>query len=187
MKMDELIIIHCCSGYKALYTSYNKPGYLIIQIVCGGGIVKTECFTYLLNANDFVMLPPNVNPMWEFNPGTIINYCIIDAAFVYSKPHIADVFRNHRCSKGGFVITMFKSRQAAAIALSFEMIKNEVCGVYDDKEQAILIHLQIILLLGKRGGVAALPYRELYIAGYPHNFHNIYWPFINTREIWRNN
>ena len=160
----------------ANYISPNRRQfYKIFHMTSGTGILTVGLHQYQLSPNDIAFLHPDEIMSWQTtSQETGGHFCMIHPKyFEREADHVLQLFRHYPYFKPSKAVVQLTESHSARVNQYFECMIKEEEDNYDDKKQAILLHLQMILLetqrAGKNLGDVAVPVSYRYI----HNFLNL--------------
>jgi hypothetical protein len=132
----------------------GRSTYKIAEIVTGGGLVGAGSELRVVTAGDLFFLRPDEHISWHLHEKSILHYLDIDPIYFNGQPHLVKLFREHPSFRPGSGVARPTFQQAMTIGMVFKMIRNEAASRQDDRKQAILLHVQMLLLLSARAGKA---------------------------------
>jgi AraC family transcriptional activator of pobA len=155
------------------YISPNRRKfYKIFHMTAGTGILTVGLHQYVMGPKEIAFLHPDEIMSWQTTSGeTGGHFCLIHPAyFGHDADHVYQLFRQYPYFNASTAVVQLTDTQSDTINRYFESMLNEERGNKEDKRQAILLHLQMLLLETRRAGknraTAAVP--ESY--GYIHGF-----------------
>ncbi len=154
------------------YISPNRRQFFkIFHITSGTGILTVGLHQYFLNPGDIAFLHPDEIMSWQTtSPDTDGHFCLTHPKYFEDADHVLQLFRHYRYFKPSKAVVQLTESQSARVNQYFEFILREDESFNDDKKQAILLHLQMILLDVKRAGKnlpdVAVPESYRYIHGF---------------------
>lgn len=154
------------------YISPNRRQfYKIFHITSGSGILTVGLHQYLLSAGDIAFLHPDEIMSWQTTSAdTGGHFCLIHPKYFEHADHVLQLFKHYRYFKPSSAVIQLTESQSARVNRYFEFILREEESYNDDKKQAILLHLQMILLEAQRAGKnladVAVPESYRYIHGF---------------------
>ncbi|TDQ08894.1 AraC family transcriptional regulator [Pedobacter metabolipauper] len=155
------------------YISPNRRQFFkIFHMTAGTGILTVGLHQYILGPGDIAFLHPDEIMSWQTtSEDTGGHFCLIHPRyFEDDADHVLHSLRTYPYFKASKAVIRLTDSQSASINQYFESIMKEEKGSNDDKKQAILLHLQMILLEAKRAGknLADIQVPESY--GYIYGF-----------------
>ncbi|WP_134090294.1 AraC family transcriptional regulator [Olivibacter sp. XZL3] len=153
------------------YISPNRRQfYKIFHMTKGTGILTIGLYQYDMGPGDIAFLHPDEIMSWQTTSAdTGGHFCLIHPKyFEHDADHVLQLFRNYPYFKPAASVVRLSDSQSQNINEYFEFIVKEVQEDYDDKKQALLLHLQLILVAAKRAG-KKLPTRDV-----PESYRYIY-------------
>ncbi|GLU51285.1 helix-turn-helix domain-containing protein [Dyadobacter frigoris] len=155
------------------YISPNRRQFFkIFHMTAGTGVLTVGLHQYTLGPGDIAFLHPDEIMSWQTtSEETGGHFCLIHPKyFERDADHILQSLRMYPYFKASKAVIQLSANQSAMVNQHFKSIVEEEKSTNDDKKQAILLHLQMILLEAQRAGKiladAAVP--ESY--GYIHGF-----------------
>ncbi|MBE9461603.1 helix-turn-helix domain-containing protein [Dyadobacter subterraneus] len=155
------------------YISPNRRQFFkIFHMTAGTGILTVGLHQYVLAAGDIAFLHPDEIMSWQTTSDeTGGHFCLIHPKyFERDADHILQALRNYPYFKASKAVVQLSAGQSSLVNQHFESIVKEEKSNNEDKKQAILLHLQMILLEAQRAGktLTDAPVPESY--GYIHGF-----------------
>lgn len=144
-----MLSVRCNTSPGSIRAQLNEDAYQILQIVSGTGFVFVENQVSFLVPGDLVFIKPGSKLIFSLPDKVKLHYCNVQPQFL--APHVTRLFKQDPVFNFRRVVNNLPHGQADTIGALFEMIRQEESGVYEDKKDAILIHLQLLLLLAQRG------------------------------------
>lgn len=154
------------------YISPNRRQFFkIFHITSGTGVLTVGLHRYLMNPGDIGFLNPDEIMSWQTTSGNAGgHFCLIHPHYFEHAPHVLQLFRQFPYFKPSKAVIQLADEQSAKINHYFETITQEEEGDNEDKKQAILLQLQMILLEAQRAGKnladVAVPENYRYIHGF---------------------
>jgi AraC family transcriptional regulator, transcriptional activator of pobA len=154
------------------YISPNRRQfYKIFHMTSGTGVLTIGLHQYLMNAGDIAFLQPDEIMSWQTtSEETGGHFCLIHPQYFEQASHLTQLFRQFPYFKAANAVVQLTEEQSAKIDQYFALILQEEEGAHEDKKQAILLHLQMILLEAQRAGKSladvAVPESYRYIHGF---------------------
>lgn len=143
-----MLSVQCNTSPDFIHAQLNDDAWQILQIVSGTGFVCLESQVSFLVPGDLVFIKPGSRLIWSLPDKVRLHYCNVQAQFL--APHVTKLFQQDPVFNSRRIVRDLPHAQAETIGEIFEMIRQEMSGVYEDKRDAILIHLQLLLLLAHR-------------------------------------
>jgi AraC family transcriptional activator of pobA len=137
----------------------------------GTGVLTVGLHQYLMNAGDIAFLNPDDIMSWQnTSSDTGGHFCLIHPAYFQNAAHVLQLFRAYPYFKASDAVVQLPENSSAMVNRHFEQILKEESSSQKDKKQAILLHLQMILLGAQRAGknLTDTPVPESY--RYIHSF-----------------
>lgn len=154
------------------YISPNRRQfYKIFHITSGTGVLTVGLHQYIMNPGDIAFLNPDEIMSWQNTSGdTGGHFCLIHPMYFGQAAHILQLFRQYPFFKASKAVVQLPVGASAEINRYFELVLEEERGYHEDKKQAILLHLQMILLEAQRAGKnlanEAVPENYRYVHGF---------------------
>ncbi len=154
------------------YISPNRRQfYKIFHITSGTGILTVGLHQYELNPGDIAFLHPDEIMSWQTTSvDTGGHFCLIHPHYFDNETHLIQLFRQYPYFKPSQAVIQLAAAQSVKVNQYFEAILQEEEGEQEDKKQAILLHLQMILLEAQRAGKhltdVAVPESYRYVYGF---------------------
>lgn len=155
------------------YISPNRRQFFkIFHMTAGTGILTVGLHQYTLGPGDIAFLHPDEIMSWRTtSTDTGGHFCLIHPKyFERDADHILQLLRSYPYFKASKAVIQLSEDQSASVNLHFESIAEEQRSANEDKKQAILLHLQMILLEAQRAGKnladSAVPESYRYIYGF---------------------
>jgi AraC family transcriptional activator of pobA len=136
------------------YISPNRRQfYKIFHITSGTGILTIGLHQYVMAAGDIAFLTPDEIMSWQnTSEDTGGHFCLIHPMYFGQSAHVLQLFRQYPFFKASKAVVQLPVHASAQINRYFEMVLEEENGRHQDKKQAILLHLQMIMLEAQRAG-----------------------------------
>ncbi|RFM31529.1 hypothetical protein [Chitinophaga silvisoli] len=150
MKTNAELTVRCNSSPEFIDRHLNDNAYQILQIVSGTGFVFLGTHLSFLSSGDLVFMKPGSSLIWSLSGKATLHYCKVSTKYFEKYPHVARLFDQDKIFNLKMIISNPPQGQASAIGMLFKMIRQEMEGLHEDKKEAILIHLQLLLLLAHR-------------------------------------
>jgi len=154
------------------YISPNRRQFFkIFHITSGTGILTVGLHQYNLSPGDIAFLHPDEIMSWQTTSAeTGGHFCLIHPKYFGQTDHVLQQFRNYPYFKPSQAVIQLNEKQSTAVNRYFGMMLIENESDNTDRKEAILLHLQMILLEAKRAGKnladAAVPESYTYIHGF---------------------
>ncbi len=155
------------------YISPNRRQfYKIFHMTAGTGVLTIGLHQYVLGPKDIAFLDPHEIMSWQTTSEyTAGHFCLIHPKyFEYEADHVLQLFRQYPYFKPSKAVIQLTDEQSTTINQYFERMLREERSENEDKKQAILLHLQMLLLEAQRAGKnrtdAAVPESYGYIYGF---------------------
>ncbi|MAN26013.1 MULTISPECIES: AraC family transcriptional regulator [Mesonia] len=154
---------------------YISPGrrdfYKVFHISSGTGTLTVGLHKYEMKSNQIAFVHPDEIMSWQTTSEETGGYfCLIHPDYFEGYPHVAKLFRTYPFFLEDNAVIKLPNNVSVSINTNFSSILLEERGKNKDKKDAIIIHLQMILLEAKRAGknISNAPVSESY--SYIHNF-----------------
>lgn len=166
---------------------YISPGrrqfFKIFHITSGTGVLTVGLHRYLMGTGDIAFLHPDEIMSWQTtSTETGGHFCLIHPDYFGTANHVLNLFRQYPYFKPSKAVIQLNDDQSAKINSYFELMVTEDGGKNEDKKQAILLHLQMMLLEAQRAGKnltdVAVPENYRYI----HGFLNLLESSFQTKD-----
>ena len=136
---------------------YISPGrrdfYKVFHISSGTGILTVGLHQFEMQPDQIAFVHPDEIMSWQTtskeNGG---HFCLIHPDYFEGYPHIAKLFRTYPFFLADKSVIKLNKLVSKSIDTKFANILSEERGKNEDKKEAIILHLQIILLEAKRAG-----------------------------------
>jgi AraC family transcriptional activator of pobA len=165
------------------YISPNRRQFFkIFHITSGTGILTVGLHRYDINPGDIAFLHPDEIMSWQTtstDPGG--HFCLIHPQYFAQAAHLLQLFKQYPYFQPSKAVIQLNDEQSVKINHHFESISAESEGDNADKKQAILLHLQMILLEAQRAGknLTDVPVPDNY--RYIHSFLNLLESSFQTK------
>ncbi len=154
------------------YISPNRRQFFkIFHITSGTGILTVGLHRYNLSPGDIAFLHPDEIMSWQTtSTETGGHFCLIHPKYFGAAEHVLQLFRHYPYFKPTQAVIQLTENQSAIVDRHFGIILEENESDNADKKDAILLHLQMILLEARRAGKnltdVAVPESYNYIHGF---------------------
>ena len=155
------------------YISPNRRDfYKIFHMTSGTGVLTVGLHRYEVGPGDIAFLHPDEIMSWHTtSPGTGGHFCLIHPRyFDHDAEHVHQLLKNCPYFKAPNAVVRLTDEQSTAVNQHFENILKEARSDNDDKKQALLLYLQMMLVEVQRAGknMTNAAVSESY--GYIYNF-----------------
>jgi AraC family transcriptional activator of pobA len=153
------------------YISPNRRNFFKVFHMTGGtGILTVGLHKYEMGPGSIAFLHPDEIMSWQTtSQETKGHFCLIHPKyFEHDAEHVRQLFKNFPFFKADRAVVQLTNGQSDAINNCFKNILTEERQGNDDKKQAILLHLQMILVETQRAG------KNMAVADVPDNYSYIY-------------
>lgn len=136
------------------YISPNRRQFFkIFHITAGTGILTVGLHQYHLSPGDIAFLHPNEIMSWQTtSAATGGHFCLVHPKYFDHADHVLQLIRQYPYFKPSEAVIQLTEDQSAKVDGYFGSMLKEEEGNDADKKQAIVLHLQLILLEAKRAG-----------------------------------
>lgn len=145
--------------------------YKIFHLSSGTGILTVGLHQYEMQSNQIAFVHPDEIMSWRTtSKATGGHFCLIHSEYFEHWTHISKLFRVYPFFQADRAVVKLTEASSRRIDEHFANTLTEERSKKDDKKEAIILHLQMILLEAKRAGknMADSPVPETY--SYIHNF-----------------
>ncbi|MFD0766836.1 hypothetical protein ACFQZI_18390 [Mucilaginibacter lutimaris] len=153
--------VSCYSNVAALKSTRGNMAYQMVQIISGGGFASIGPYMYLLRTGDLVFLHPDTKVLWQLRESSVVHHCEIHPQYLGEREYLTRLFRQYPQFHPSNALIVLTYQHAVAIGMVFKMMRQELTGNHPDKKQAILLHIQMLLLLAGRAYNYRKPCHEL--------------------------
>jgi AraC family transcriptional regulator, transcriptional activator of pobA len=139
---------------KDYISPHRRKFYKIFHMTAGTGILTIGLHRYEMGPNEIAFLHPDEIMSWQTtSEETGGHFCLIHPAyFERDADHVLHLLRQYPYFKPSNCVVQLTEAQSANINNYFEVMLNEERGSNEDKKQAILLQLQMLLLESQRAG-----------------------------------
>ena len=155
------------------YISPNRRQfYKIFHMTSGTGVLTIGLHQYNMGPGDIAFLHPDEIMSWQTtSEETGGHFCLIHPAyFGQEAAHVMQLFRQYPYFQPARAVIHLTAGQSDTINGFFEQMLREERGQNADKKQAILLHLQMLLLEAGRAGSHLANAQPSENYGYIHRF-----------------
>lgn len=166
------------------YISANRRTYFKIFHVTGGeGILTIGLHKYHMKPGDIAFYEPNEIMSWQtVKKGAEGHSCLIEANFLKEPPYLLNYFKNYPLFQTSNVVRL-DEKSSYEIDQLFDFIFKEYNGDNEDKKQAILLHLQMIIFKVQRIGNNVMNNEVSKSYRYIHDFLDLLESSFSTLNI----
>ena len=160
----ELFIVRNWQDHSVSeYLSADRAAFFkVFHLTSGNGRLIAGLHNYLLKPGDVAFIRPDEYILWKTLSDDIAGYfCLVHPEYFKHASHVLDMFAHFRYAHLTDVVVCLNRIQSEKVQQSFELLHREATGNYDDKKQAILLHLQMILLKVRRAAGLNSQKREM--------------------------
>ena len=139
---------------KDYISPHRRQFYKIFHMTAGTGILTIGLHRYEMGPNEIAFLHPDEIMSWQTtSKETGGHFCLIHPDyFGHDADHVLQLLRQYPNFVTDRAVIQLTAEQSATINVYFETMFREDRGTNDDKKQAILLHLQMLLLESQRAG-----------------------------------
>lgn len=139
---------------KDYISPHRRKFYKIFHMTSGTGILTIGLHRYEMGANEIAFLHPDEIMSWQTTSQETGGYfCLIHPEyFGVDAEHVLQLFRQYPNFETDKAVIQLTEEQSARISGYFEAMYLEDRGQRDDKKQALLLNLQMLLLESQRAG-----------------------------------
>jgi len=155
------------------YISPNRRKfYKIFHMTAGTGILTIGLHQYVMGPNEIAFLHPDEIMSWQTtSSATGGHFCLIHPNyFEPDADHLLQLFRQYPYFIPSRAVIQLTDGQSENIQGHFVSMLKEERGDQDDKRQAILLHLQMLMLEARRAGKNRVDVAVPESYGYVHGF-----------------
>lgn len=136
------------------YISPNRRKYYkIFHVTAGTGILNVGLHQYSMNPGDIAFVHPDEIMSWQTITREAEGHsCLIHPNYFDEATHLLLLFKNYPFFNPSRAVVQLDEEVSSKINQYFAAILSEEKSNNDDKKQAILLHLQMILLEVQRVG-----------------------------------
>ena len=170
---SKLFVVENRNNYPI--EDYISPGrrdfYKVFHISAGTGILTVGLHKYEMQTNQIAFVHPDAIMSWQTTSvETGGHFCLIHPDYFEGYSHVAKLFRTYPFFLEDNAVIKLPNNVSVSINTNFSSILSEERSTNEDKKDAIILHLQMLLLEAKRAGknIAHTPVSESY--SYIHNF-----------------
>lgn len=169
-----LFIIQNRNDYpvKDYISPHRREFYKIFHMTSGTGVLTIGLNRYEMGPNEIAFLHPDEIMSWQTtSEETGGHFCLIHPAyFGADADHVMQLFRQFPCFVPGKAVIELTGDQSKVIDGHFANMLIEDHSDHDDKKQAILLHLQLLLLESQRAGKSRVQQSVSESYGYVYRF-----------------
>lgn len=155
-RASQFIVRTWRSNGLATYLSSDRTSfYKIFHVTSGRGLLVASSQCYFLKAGDVAFIQPDEPVFLKVLSEDIDgHFCFVHPKFFRQAGHVLDMFVRFPYAHSAPAVVPLDRGQSVEVGQSFEHMLRESVGDHSDKKQAILLHLQMILLKVRRAGSA---------------------------------
>ena len=169
---------------KDYISPHRRQFYKIFHMTRGTGILTIGLNRYEMGPNEIAFLHPDEIMSWQTTSAeTGGHFCLIHPGyFGLDAEHVLHLLRQFPNFSPNAAVVQLTDEQSEAINRNFEVMYEEDRGDNDDKKQAIMLQLQMLLLESRRAGKcrAQAPLPEG--VGYIHKFLSLLESAFQVRQ-----
>ena len=155
------------------YISPNRRDfYKIFHMTSGTGVLTVGLHRYEVGPGDIAFLHPDEIMSWHTaSEGTGGHFCLIHPKyFDHDAEHVLQLLKNCPYFKAPNAVVHLTDEQSATVNRHFEDMLREARSDNDDKKQALLLYLQMMLVEVQRAGKSTKNAAVSENYGYIYNF-----------------
>jgi AraC family transcriptional regulator, transcriptional activator of pobA len=139
---------------KDYISPHRRQFYKIFHMTAGTGVLTIGLHRYEMGPNEIAFLHPDEIMSWQTtSEETGGHFCLIHPNyFGHEADHVLQLFRQYPNFQTDKAVIQLTEAQSAAIDAHFKAMYDEDRGDHEDKKQAILLQLQMLLLESRRAG-----------------------------------
>jgi AraC-like DNA-binding protein len=139
---------------KDYISPHRRKFYKIFHMTSGTGILTIGLHRYEMGANEIAFLHPDELMSWQTTSQETQGYfCLIHPEyFGADAEHVLQLFRQYPNFETDKAVIQLTEEQSLRISGYFEAMYLEDRGQREDKKQALLLNLQMLLLESQRAG-----------------------------------
>ena len=149
----ELFIVRSWKDHPVSeYLSTNRAAFFkLFHLTSGNGRLIAGLHNHLLKPGDVAFVRPNELILWRtFSDDIAGHFCFVHPRYFKHANHVLDMFLHFPYAHPADAVVCLNRTQSETVQQCFERMHQEVVGNHDDRKQAILLHLQMILLKVRR-------------------------------------
>ncbi|KQS28350.1 AraC family transcriptional regulator [Dyadobacter sp. Leaf189] len=133
---------------------HRRKFYKIFHMTSGTGVLTIGLHRYEMGPNEIAFLHPDEIMSWQTTSSeTGGHFCLIHPGyFGREADHVLQLFRQYPYFASDKAVIQLTDEQSDRIDGYFKTMLREERGSSEDKKQAILLHLQMLLLESQRAG-----------------------------------
>jgi AraC family transcriptional activator of pobA len=136
---------------SSTFTSGAKRGaYNILHLLSGSASFTINHCPTSIQAGELIFLNPLDEVECQAAFQAIIQVCRVEPEYFDDQPHLSRLFAGHMLFNHVKVVKKLTRPHAQLIAMLFRLIRQEERSIHDDRKEAILVYLQMLLLLANR-------------------------------------
>jgi hypothetical protein len=153
-KADHFVVKNWEHNRLTAFLSVERASfYKVFHVTSGKGLLVAGLRHYILSAGDVAFVQPDETIAWSTLSGNIEgHFCFVHPRFFKHASHVLEMFLTFPHAHPAEAVVPLDPLQSEKVQRSFELMHQEATGHFDDKKQAILLHLQMILLKVRRAG-----------------------------------
>lgn len=139
---------------KDYISPHRRKFYKIFHMTSGSGILTIGLHRYEMGPKEIAFLHPDEIMSWQTTSAeTGGHFCLIHPEyFGVDADHVLQLFRRYTSFETDKAVIQLTEAQSAIINGYFEAMYREDRGQREDKKQALLLNLQMLLLESQRAG-----------------------------------
>lgn len=157
LKANHFVVKNWKQNPLAAFLSGNQAScYKVFHVTSGKGLLVAGLHHYILSPGDVAFVQPDEAIAWNTLSGSMEgHFCFVHPKFFKHANHVLEMFLTFPHAHPAEAVVPLDKFQSEKVQQSFELMHQEAAGHFDDKKQAILLHLQMILLKVRRAGRAS--------------------------------
>ena len=170
---SNLFVVESRNNYPI--QDYISPGrrdfYKVFHITSGTGVLTLGLHRYEMRAGQIAFVHPDGIMSWQTTADKAEgHFCLMHPDYLEAYPHIAKMFRTYPYFLEDQAVVKLTQNVSSSIDTHFADILSEERSNNEDKKEAIILHLQMLLFEAKRAGrsITNSPVPESY--RYIHDF-----------------
>jgi AraC family transcriptional regulator, transcriptional activator of pobA len=161
-KADHFVVKNWKQNTLAAFLSVERAAfYKVFHVISGKGVLVAGLHHYVLAPGDVAFVQPDEIIAWTTLSGNMEgHFCFVHPKFFKHASHVLEMFLTFPHAHPADAVVPLDKLQSEKVRQSFELMHQEAAGPFDDKKQAILLHLQMILLKVRRAGKTGILLHE---------------------------
>jgi AraC family transcriptional regulator, transcriptional activator of pobA len=169
---------------KDYISPHRRKFYKLFHMTRGTGVLTIGLHRYEMGPKEIAFLHPDEIMSWQTtSEETGGHFCLIHPDyFGRDAEHVLQLFRQYPCFATDKAVIQLTDEQSANINGYFETMLKEDRGTNEDKKQAILLQLQLLLLESQRAGKNRVKTQAPEGYGYIYRFLSLLESAFQVRE-----